>query len=63
MDMPTFMTVDSGFQAVLRFCLNNFKGCNVGITEERDLCMKYVVQMGAGGIINILSFITIFSGI
>jgi hypothetical protein len=28
---------DKTFQAILRFGLNNMNGCNVGITERRDL--------------------------
>jgi uncharacterized protein YraI len=35
--LPSFMKIATGFQAVLRFCLRDFKGCNVGITEGRNL--------------------------
>jgi hypothetical protein len=35
--LPTFMKIGTGVQAILRLCLNNFKGCNVGITDGRDL--------------------------
>jgi hypothetical protein len=31
------MKIDTGVQAILRFCLSNLKGCNVGIIDGRDL--------------------------
>jgi hypothetical protein len=31
------MKTGAGVQTILRFCLSNLKGCNVGITDERDL--------------------------
>jgi hypothetical protein len=31
--LPSFMNIGTGVQAILRFCLRNVKGCNVGITE------------------------------
>jgi hypothetical protein len=31
------MTIGIGIQAILRFCLNNFNGCNVGITDGKEL--------------------------
>jgi hypothetical protein len=33
----SFMKIDTGVQAILRFCLRNLRGCDVGITEGRDL--------------------------
>jgi hypothetical protein len=33
----SFMKIDADLQAILRFGLRNLRGCNVGITEERDL--------------------------
>jgi hypothetical protein len=30
------MNNGAGAQAILRFCLRNLRGCNVGITDERD---------------------------
>jgi hypothetical protein len=33
MYIPSF----TGFKEILRFCLRNLRGCNVGITEGRDL--------------------------
>jgi uncharacterized protein YraI len=35
--IPSFMTIDSGIQAILRFCLRNLNGCNVDITDGRIL--------------------------
>jgi hypothetical protein len=32
--LQIFMNIGSGFQAILRFCLRNLKGCNVGITDR-----------------------------
>jgi hypothetical protein len=38
--MPSFMTIDIGIQAILRFCLRNLRGCKVDTADERDLrCM------------------------
>jgi hypothetical protein len=34
---PRFMKIDTGVQAILRFCLRNLKGCNAGITDGRDV--------------------------
>jgi hypothetical protein len=33
----TSMKIGTGVQAILRFVLSNLKGCNVGITDGRDL--------------------------
>jgi uncharacterized protein YraI len=30
---PSFMKIGTGVQAILRFCLSNFSGCKVGITD------------------------------
>jgi uncharacterized protein YraI len=35
--IPNFMTIDTGVEAVLRSCNRNLKGCNIGITDGRDL--------------------------
>jgi hypothetical protein len=35
--LPCFMKVDTGVQAILRFCLGNLNGCIIGITDGRDL--------------------------
>jgi hypothetical protein len=34
--LPSFMKIGTGVQAILRFCLRNLKGCDVGITDGRD---------------------------
>jgi hypothetical protein len=35
--LPSFMKIGIGIQSILRFCLRNFKGCSVGITDVRGL--------------------------
>jgi hypothetical protein len=36
--LPSFMKIGTGVQAILRLlCLRNLRGCNVGITDRRDL--------------------------
>jgi hypothetical protein len=35
--VPSFMKIGTDIQAVLRFCLSNLRGCNVGVTNGRDL--------------------------
>jgi hypothetical protein len=37
MYVPSFMKIGTGVQAILKFCLRNLRGCNVGITDGRDL--------------------------
>jgi hypothetical protein len=32
-----FMNIDIGVQTTLTFCLSSLRGCNVGITDVRDL--------------------------
>jgi hypothetical protein len=34
--LSSFMTIVTGVQAILLFCLRNLRGCNVGITDGRD---------------------------
>jgi hypothetical protein len=34
--LSSFMTIATGVQAILRFCLRNLRGCNVGITDGTD---------------------------
>jgi hypothetical protein len=34
---PSFMKIATGGKAMLKFCLRNLKGCNVDITDRRDL--------------------------
>jgi hypothetical protein len=35
--LPSFMKIGTGVESILRFCLNSLNGCNVGITDGRDL--------------------------
>jgi hypothetical protein len=35
--LPGFMKFGTGIQPMLRFCLNNLRDCNVGVTDGRDL--------------------------
>jgi hypothetical protein len=35
--IPNFIKIGIGVQAVLRFCLRNLRGHNIGITDGRDL--------------------------
>jgi hypothetical protein len=59
--IPSFMKIGTGIQAMLRFCLSNLRGCNVGITDGGF--MKCSVEMKSGGMIYIPSFMMISSGI
>jgi hypothetical protein len=34
--LSNFMKIGTGVQAILRFCLRNFRDCNVGITDGSD---------------------------
>jgi hypothetical protein len=35
--IQSFMKIDAGVQALLRFGFSNLRGCSFGITEEKDL--------------------------
>jgi uncharacterized protein YraI len=35
--IPSFMKIGTVVQAMLRFCLRNLNGCDVGINDGRDL--------------------------
>jgi hypothetical protein len=35
--IPSFMKTGEGVQAILRTYLRNMRGCNVGITDDKDL--------------------------
>jgi hypothetical protein len=35
--LPSFLKIGKVVQAILRFFLRNLRGCNVGITDDRDL--------------------------
>jgi hypothetical protein len=54
------MKIGTAVQAILRFFLSHFKGCNVGITDGRDL---YAVEIVSGTMIYTPSFIKIGSSI
>jgi uncharacterized protein YraI len=34
--IPSLITIGSGIRVIMRFCLGNFNGCNVGITDVGD---------------------------
>jgi hypothetical protein len=36
--ITSFMKTGTDVQTILRFCLNNSNGCNIGITDVRRLC-------------------------
>jgi hypothetical protein len=35
--ITSFMSIDTGVEGILMLCLGHLKGCNVGITDRRDL--------------------------
>jgi hypothetical protein len=37
MYIPSLIKIGTGIRAILRLCLRNLRGCNVGITVGRDL--------------------------
>jgi hypothetical protein len=37
----SFMKIGRGIQAILRFCQENLRGCNVGITYGRDFLLSH----------------------
>jgi hypothetical protein len=43
------MRIITGIQAILKFCLRNLRGWNVGITDGRD--MMYGIMMASCGMI------------
>jgi hypothetical protein len=57
--LPSFVKISTGVQAILRFCLRNLRGSNVGITNGRDLT-KCAVEMGSGGMIYVPSYVPSF---
>jgi hypothetical protein len=32
--VPSFMKIGAGIRGILRFCLRNLRGCNVGIIDK-----------------------------
>jgi hypothetical protein len=59
--VPSFIKISTDAEGILRFCLSNQRGHNVGITHGRDL--KCAIEMGSGGMIYIPSSMAIGSGI
>jgi hypothetical protein len=49
------MKTGSCVQAILRLCLSNLSGYNIGITNGKDF-MKYIVEMASYGMIYIPGF-------
>lgn len=39
--LPTFMKIVIGIQALLRLCVSKVRGCNVGI-DDGPVCMTYI---------------------
>jgi hypothetical protein len=35
--LPSFMKIGTGVQVILKFCLRILRGCDVGISDGRDL--------------------------
>jgi hypothetical protein len=60
--IPSFMKTGTGVQIILRFCLRNFTGCDVSITDVSDFC-NGAIEMGSGAVTYVPSFIKISSGI
>jgi hypothetical protein len=56
------MKVCTGIKAIKMFPFNNLRGCNIDISDLGEF-MKYIVETNSGGVICILSLITINSGI
>jgi hypothetical protein len=47
--IQSFLKIYTGVQAVLKFCLSSFNGCNIGITDGRYL--RNSPLMGSGEMI------------
>jgi hypothetical protein len=60
--VPSLMQIGLGVQAILRFCLSNLRGYDVGIIDERNF-MKYAVDMASYGMIHGPSFMKIGTGV
>jgi hypothetical protein len=61
-NVSSFTNIYTGVQAILRFCLSNFRCCNVGITDGW-IFMKCAVQMWSGAMIYAQVFIKIGSDV
>jgi hypothetical protein len=56
------MNVGTGVQAILRICLRNLRGCNVGITDGR-VFFNYAVEISSGTVIYVPSFMKVGIGV
>jgi hypothetical protein len=56
------MKIGTGIKAILRFCLRNMRGLNVGITDGRYL-LAYAAEMASCGMIYLQSFMKIGTGV
>jgi hypothetical protein len=36
--IPSVIKIGTCIEGILRFCLSSLKGCNVGVTDDEDLC-------------------------
>jgi hypothetical protein len=55
------MKIGTGIQAILRICLSNLRGCNIGITDGCIYDVRH--EMGSGGMINTPSSMRVSSSI
>jgi hypothetical protein len=58
----SFMKIGTGVEAILRFCLRNFRGCDVDNTDGRGF-MNCTLEMGSDAMVCMPSYIKIGSGI
>jgi hypothetical protein len=35
--LPAFMKIGTGVEVILRFCFSNMNGCNIDITNRKEL--------------------------
>jgi hypothetical protein len=40
--IPNLMTIGTGVQEILKPCLRNMRGCDVGITGGRDILIPHM---------------------
>jgi hypothetical protein len=48
--LPSFMKIGRDIPAILRFCLGNLKGSNIGITRWEGF-IKYAIEIDSDGMI------------
>jgi hypothetical protein len=58
--ISSFMKIDTGVQAILRFCLRNMGGCNIGIIDGG--IVMFTTEMASAGIINIPRYMKVSTG-